>query len=123
MVVVGGFGKKANASGYFVGGKTGTAEKVTGRGYSKTANIASFIGAFPIHDPKYVVVILIDEALPNAINAGFTTGGMLAAPVAGSVITKIAPILGVKPRAENDKEVCEKLSLEYQPRNPMTKKN
>lgn len=122
MVVIDGFGKKANAAGYFVGGKTGTAEKVSGRGYSKTANIASFIGAFPIHDPKYVVVILIDEALPNAINAGFTTGGMVAAPVAGSVITKIAPILGVKPLAEDDRVANEKLSLEYQPRNPLTKK-
>jgi cell division protein FtsI (penicillin-binding protein 3) len=122
MVVVEGYGKKANAKGYIVGGKTGTAEKVSGRGYSKTANIASFIGAFPIHDPKYVVVVLIDEALPNAQNAGFTTGGMLAAPVAGSVISKIAPILGVTPRADDDKEVLEKLSINYQPRNPMTLK-
>ncbi len=122
MVVVDGFGKKANARGYFVGGKTGTAEKVSGHGYSKTANIASFIGAFPIHDPKYVVVVLIDEALPNAQNAGFTTGGMLAAPVAGSVISKIAPILGVNPRADNDEWVAEKLSIKYQPRNPLTLK-
>jgi len=122
LVVVEGYGKKANIPGYFVGGKTGTAEKVTGRGYSKTANIASFIGAFPIHAPQYVVIVLIDEALPNKINAGFTTGGMLAAPTAGNIIAKIAPILGVKPISEDNTAIADKLSLKYQPLNPMTKK-
>ncbi len=123
MVVIGGYGKKANVDGYFVGGKTGTAEKVLASGgYSKTANIASFIGAFPIYDPKYIVVVLIDEALPNALNAGFTTGGMVAAPIAGKIISRIAPILGVKPLQIDDKQINEKLSLEYQPRNSMTKK-
>lgn len=123
MVVVDGYGKKANAAGYFVGGKTGTAEKVVGKVYSKTSNIASFVGAFPIHDPKYVVVVLIDEALPNKLNFGFTTGGMIAAPLAGKIIERIGPILGVEPMSLDDKNIMDTLSLNYQPRNPKSTKS
>lgn len=120
LVVIDGYGKKANVEGYFVGGKTGTAEKLSGRTYTKNANLASFMGAFPMHDPEYVVVVLIDEALPNKENGGFTTGGMLAAPVAGRIIERIAPILSVKPRNAEDQDVIEKLTLRYNPKNPMT---
>lgn len=116
LVVTGGSGKRANAEGYVVAGKTGTAEKIVGKRYSKHSNIALFICAFPIDDPKYVVMIMVDEAKPNAINGGFTTGGAIAAPVAGNVISRIAPILGVKPRKDTDPEVQEKLSLVYEAR-------
>ena len=120
MVVVSGYGKKADVEGYFVGGKTGTAEKLSGRVYSKNTNIASFVGAFPINDPKYVIVVLIDEALPNKLNAGFTTGGMIAAPLAGKIIERVAPLLGIQPRSHEDKDVADTLSLSYQPRNPLS---
>jgi cell division protein FtsI (penicillin-binding protein 3) len=121
LVVTDGFGRKANAEGYLVGGKTGTAEKINGRSYNKKANIASFIGAFPIDDPEYAVLVLIDEATPNSANAGFTTGGMLAAPVAGSVISQIGPILGVKPRDPEDPAIKEKLHLDFTPRKKLNK--
>jgi cell division protein FtsI (penicillin-binding protein 3) len=120
LVAIDGYAKKANVDGYFVGGKTGTAEKVVGNVYSKNANLASFMGAFPMDNPKYAVVVLIDEALPNSINMGFTTGGMIAAPVAGRIIEKIAPILGVAPRSADNSEVAKTLNLKYQPRNPMS---
>lgn len=122
LVVEHGYGKKAEADGYFTGGKTGTAEKLTSGGYSKKANLASFVGAFPINDPKYAIVILIDEALPNSINHGFTTGGMLAAPVAGRVIEQIAPMLGLDPKQADDPNIIDALNLDYKPRNPASLK-
>ncbi|MFI4983827.1 MAG: peptidoglycan D,D-transpeptidase FtsI family protein [Rickettsiales bacterium] len=116
LVVTGGSGRKANTEGYLVAGKTGTAEKIVGSRYSKNQNIALFICAFPIDDPKYAVLIMVDEAKRNALNGGFTTGGTLAAPVAGRVIERIAPILGVAPQkalAPNSEDV---MALVYQAR-------
>lgn len=118
LTVTKGYGKKADVPGYFVAGKTGTAEKVVGRSYAKNANIASFVGAFPIHSPKYAIVVLIDEATGNKANGGFTTGGMIAAPLVGRIIEKIAPILDIKPVDADDPEVAKKVNLDYQPRNP-----
>ena len=108
FVVMYGSGKKANIEGYVVGGKTGTAEKIIGNSYSKKLNISSFVGGFPMTNPRYVVLVLVDEATGNAENAGFTTGGMIAAPLAGKVIQRIAPMLGVKP-VNNDSEEMQKL--------------
>lgn len=116
LAVTGGSGKKANTEGYLVAGKTGTAEKIVGNRYSKNLNIALFICAFPIVDPQYVVLIMVDEAKRNSLNGGFTTGGTIAAPVAGRVIERIAPILGVAPHKVNDVSTEEKLSLVYQAR-------
>lgn len=108
FVVRYGSGKRANIDGYVVGGKTGTAEKVIGHSYSKKLNISSFVGGFPMTNPRYVVLVLVDEATANSENAGFTTGGMIAAPIAGRVIQRIAPILGVKP-VSNDSEEMQRL--------------
>jgi cell division protein FtsI (penicillin-binding protein 3) len=116
LVVTHGSGKRANIDGYLVGGKTGTAEKVTAKGvYSKTANIASFVGAFPIHHPQYVILTIIDEAKPGPQNAGFTTGGMIAAPVAGRVIERIAPILNVAPVDEFDEQIRGQMRINFTP--------
>ena len=92
-VVENGYGRKANVAGYLVGGKTGTAEKVRGGRYLKNVNTALFIGGFPMNAPRYSIYIAIDEAKPNNINHGFTTGGMVAAPVAKGVIERIGNIL------------------------------
>lgn len=116
LVVTKGSGKKANAEGYVVAGKTGTAEKLNGGKYSKNSNLALFVCAFPIDDPKYALFIAIDEAKKNSLNGGYTMGGVLAAPVAGNVITRIAPILGVSPRNEADLEIQDKTSLVFQAR-------
>ena len=77
-VAVFGSGKNANAAGYVVGGKTGTADKYTAG--SQDTRIASFIGAFPIHDPEYVILVSIDEPKPQEWTYGHATGGWVAAP-------------------------------------------
>lgn len=87
-----GTGKKANIEGYEVGGKTGTANRAEGGGYNESLTMASFVAAFPMNKPKYLVYVIFDRS-----NYMFNTGGMVAAPVAGRVVKNIAPILGVRP--------------------------
>jgi cell division protein FtsI (penicillin-binding protein 3) len=96
-VVEKGTGRKAEAAGYLVGGKTGTAEKAGLRGYRRDALISSFVAAFPMTAPKYVVYVLLDEPKGDAETHGFAGAGWTAAPLAGRVISRIAPILGVQP--------------------------
>ena len=93
-----GSAKKAEVPGYYVGGKTGTSEKVVGGRYSKTKVLTSFTAILPADKPRYQVLIMLDEpqGLPETHN--FTTSGWNAAPTAGKVIARIAPLLGVEPR-------------------------
>ena len=83
VVVREGTGKQADVPGYFVGGKTGTADKpgIKQRGYKNRGRISSFVAAFPIHAPQYIILALLDE--PKGIEAthGYATGGGVAAPV------------------------------------------
>lgn len=98
-----GSGKNANVPGYLVGGKTGTAEKTGGgRGYAKNANLSSFIAAFPINDPRYVVFVIIDEPHGTKKSYGFSTGAWVSAPAAGRVIAQMGPLYGIPPVDEND---------------------
>ena len=91
-----GTGKKARVKGYGVMGKTGTAEKPAIGGYDQKRLVTSFVAAFPYEDPTYVVMITYDE--PKAVEGtyGYATAGWNAAPTAGAVIERIAPMLGVK---------------------------
>ena len=100
--VLKGTGKRANAEGYRVGGKTGTAEKVVGRHYSTTALLTSFLATFPTDAPEYVVLVMLDEPQRVAASSNQATAGTNAAPTAGKIIERIAPILGVAPRLEED---------------------
>lgn len=100
LVVTEGTASKANAKGYRVIGKTGTAEKTLGRGYSKNAQIASFVSAFPAEDPKYVVMIMVDEPKGNKQSYGFATAGWVAAPYVGHVIRDMAPLVGIRPQQD-----------------------
>jgi cell division protein FtsI (penicillin-binding protein 3) len=97
MVVVEGTGKKADVPGYEVGGKTGTAEKNGAGGYHHKSLLSSFIATFPISDPKYVVLAMIDEPQGNKESFGFATAGWTAAPTVGRVIAQIGPLLGLMP--------------------------
>lgn len=98
LVVTDGSGRGADVPGYFVGGKTGTAQKTGPRGgYLENKRIAAFVGAFPMHAPRYAVYVMVDEPKPNARSHGFATAGWVAAPAAGMVISRIAPILGLLP--------------------------
>ena len=100
--VLNGSASKADVIGYRVGGKTGTAEKVVNGRYDKDQRLSSFIGAFPMDDPKYLVMVMLDD--PKAIPGtyGFATAGWNAVPTAATVIERIAPMLGVEPVFNDD---------------------
>jgi cell division protein FtsI (penicillin-binding protein 3) len=97
LVVAEGTGRRADAEGYLVGGKTGTAEKTQGRGYNRRALLSSFVAAFPMHRPEYVVLAMLDEPQGTAETYGYATGGWVAAPVVRRVVERIGPMLGVTP--------------------------
>jgi len=97
-VVLYGTGKNAQVPGYVVGGKTGTAQVVGPHGgYLKHTNNASFMAAFPMDNPQYVVYVLVLQPKPDATTFGFTTGGYIAAPGVGRIIARIGPMLGIMP--------------------------
>jgi cell division protein FtsI (penicillin-binding protein 3) len=102
LVVRSGTGRKADARGYLVGGKTGTAEKQGAGGYRAKALISSFVGTFPADAPRFVVLALLDEPKGNASTHGYATGGWVAAPVVGRVVARLAPLLGMAPVLEDD---------------------
>lgn len=104
LTVVSGTGSKADVPGYEVGGKTGSAEKASARGYRRNALLSSFIAVFPSDAPRYVVLIIVDEPKGTRETFGFATGGWTAAPAAGNVIARIGPMLGVAPREGKDEE-------------------
>ena len=94
LAVLDGTGRKADAEGYRVGGKTGTAEKVLehGRGYDRRRNITTFAGAFPMDNPRYVVIAMVDDP-----TVGSRMAGSVAGPVFQRVVNRIAPVLNVTP--------------------------
>ena len=96
--VVEGTATKADAPGYRVGGKTGTSEKVVNGHYSSTHNLNSFIGAFPMDDPTYAILVMLDEPQGLPETYGFATAGWNAVPTAGKVIKRVAPLLGIEPQ-------------------------
>jgi cell division protein FtsI (penicillin-binding protein 3) len=101
--VVKGTGKRANAKGYRVGGKTGTAEKVVGGRYSTSALLTSFLAAFPTDAPEYLVLVMLDEPQRVAASNNYATAGVNAAPTVRKIVERIAPILGVLPKLEDKK--------------------
>jgi cell division protein FtsI (penicillin-binding protein 3) len=112
LQVVEGTGKNANVPGYLVGGKTGTAEKVLNGSYGKKALLSSFVGVFPMTNPRYLVLAMVDEPKPNAHSYGFATGGWVAAPAVGHIINQIGPLLGVDPIDETAPDVVEAMALD-----------
>jgi cell division protein FtsI (penicillin-binding protein 3) len=91
---------KADVPGYYVGAKTGTAEKVFGGHYVKTRLMTDVMAVLPADDPRYLVLIMLDEPQASAETHGFATSGWNAVPVAAKVISRVAPLLGVEPRFE-----------------------
>jgi cell division protein FtsI (penicillin-binding protein 3) len=104
LVVQIGTGKKANAPGYLVGGKTGTADKQKGRGYATNTRLATFVAAFPMNDPRFAILAMVDEPKPNATSHGYATAGWVTAPVIGAVVQRIAPLYGLKPTPDDAPE-------------------
>jgi cell division protein FtsI (penicillin-binding protein 3) len=112
LVVQAGTGKFADAPGYLVGGKTGTADKQQGRGYSSNSRVASFIAAFPMNAPRYVALIMVDEPKPNATSHGYATGGWVAAPAIGRLVQRMAPLVGLEPIADDAPEAQNELLIQ-----------
>jgi cell division protein FtsI (penicillin-binding protein 3) len=93
-----GTASKAEVKGYYVGGKTGTSEKVVAGRYSKTKLLNTFTAILPADKPRYQVLIMLDEPQGLTETHGYATSGWNAAPTAGKVIARIAPMLGIEPR-------------------------
>lgn len=94
-----GSGRSAQVAGYRVGGKTGTAEKVVNGRYSANKRFNSYVAAFPIDAPRYVVLVILDEPQVEAGKAGATAGSN-AAPTVGAIIRRSAALLEVRPDFE-----------------------
>jgi cell division protein FtsI (penicillin-binding protein 3) len=103
LVVLRGTGRNAEAPGFRVGGKTGTAEKVSNAGgYNRSVNVSTFAAAFPMDAPRYVVLVMIDAPRGTAANSGVTTAAWTAAPVVSRVISRTGPLLGIIPDLNRD---------------------
>jgi len=108
LVVTRGTAKKADVEGYMVGGKTGTADKLSSRNkYEGNGRRASFIGLFPINAPRYLVYAMLDNPKANAKTMGFATAGWVVAPSIKSIVTQAAPLLGMPPMPEEIMESVE----------------
>jgi cell division protein FtsI (penicillin-binding protein 3) len=118
LVVTDGSGRSADVPGYFVGGKTGTAEKTGGGGYSETRRIAAFVGAFPMQAPRYAIYLMVDEPKPNARSQGYATAGWVAAPAVGQAVRQVAPLLGLVPETERLPEIQASLGMSLTPARP-----
>jgi cell division protein FtsI (penicillin-binding protein 3) len=96
---------KANAPGYRVGGKTGSAEKVVDGRYSRDHRLTTFVGAFPMDDPRYVLLVMLDEPQPTKNTYGFATAGWNAVPTAGKIVERVGALLGVEPKITPEEAV------------------
>jgi cell division protein FtsI (penicillin-binding protein 3) len=93
-----GTARKADVKGYYIGGKTGTAEKVINGRYAKKKVLTAFTAVIPADKPQYQLLIMLDEPQPLKETYGFITSGWNAVPTAGNVISRIGPLLGIEPR-------------------------
>jgi cell division protein FtsI (penicillin-binding protein 3) len=93
-----GTARKADVNGYYIGGKTGTAEKVINGRYAKKRVLTAFTAILPADNPRYQLLVMLDEPQPLKETYGFITSGWNAVPTGGAVIARIAPLLGIEPR-------------------------
>ena len=112
LVVDQGTGRRAAAPGYLVGGKTGTAEKARSGRYDARALITTFVAAFPMNAPRWVVLVLLDEPIGTPETNYRATAGLTAAPVVGRLVMRIAPILGLDPIDEDTQAIRQILAIE-----------
>ncbi|MEO6388852.1 MAG: penicillin-binding protein 2 [Croceibacterium sp.] len=102
MIALYGTGRKANAAGFRVGGKTGSAEKPGAGGYRKNSVVATFASAFPMDHPRYVVIAMLDEPKGTIASSYQRTAAWNAAPIVGRLVPRIGPLLGVFPDDTRD---------------------
>jgi cell division protein FtsI (penicillin-binding protein 3) len=95
-----GTARKADVPGYYIGGKTGTADKVVNGRYSKNKVLTDFMAIMPADHPRYLLLIMLDEPKATPETHGFTTSGWNAVPTGAKVVARIAPLLGIEPRMD-----------------------
>lgn len=103
LVVTEGTGGNADVTGYLVGGKTGTAEKPGRGGYDRDKLISSFLGVFPMDNPRYAVFVMVDEPKGTKETYGYATGGWVGAPAVGKIVAGMASIMGLPPSQSADR--------------------
>ena len=111
LIVLKGTGRKGDAPGFRVGGKTGTGEVASVGGYDRSRNVATFVAAFPIDQPRYVVLAMLDSPQGTKETGGWKTAAWNAAPVVGRVIARVGAMLGVIPDANRDIDESDLLPL------------
>lgn len=111
MIVADGTGRFANAPGYRVGGKTGTAEKPFEGGYARHSLVTTFAAAFPMDNPQYVVLTMMDEPQGGSQYPGVRTAAYTAAPIVKRVVERIGPMLGIIPDERRDVDISELMPL------------
>jgi cell division protein FtsI (penicillin-binding protein 3) len=121
LIVTHGTGSNADAAGYRVGGKTGTAEVPGAGGYRRNQNVSTFAAAFPMDAPRYVVLVMLDSPVGTAATHGYTTAGWTAAPVVGKVVMRTGAMLGVVPDTARDVDVSDLTPLLWNPKAKTTK--
>ena len=113
-----GTGNFADAHGYLVGGKTGTAEKIKNKGFNKNANRVSFVATFPVNDPAYLIMIMVDEPVKQKHSHNYATAGWVVAPAIRDIVNQISPILNVHPvdisKPENSQNLLPPMLLDGQ---------
>ena len=102
MIAVYGTGRNADAPGFRVGGKTGSAEKPGNGGYRDSSLVSTFAAAFPMDNPRYVVIVMLDEPQGTVASSYQRTAAWNAAPIVGRLVPRIGPQLGVLPDADRD---------------------
>nr|WP_221240001.1 penicillin-binding protein 2 [Sphingomonas abaci] len=107
LIVLRGTGRKGDAPGYRVGGKTGTAEAAVAGGYDHSRNVATFAAAFPMDAPRYVVLAMLDSPLGTKETYGWKTAAWNTAPVVGRTIARVGSMLGVVPDEHRDIDVSD----------------
>lgn len=116
MIVADGTGKQANAVGYRVGGKTGSAEKPNQGGYARNLVVSTFAAAFPMDNPRYIIVAMVDEPTGTAETGFQRTAGWTAAPIVRRTVERIGPQLGIIPDTHRDVDVSELMPLLWSPK-------
>ena len=111
MIVAAGTGRSADAKGFRVGGKTGSAEKPEEGRYNKSSLVTTFASAFPMDNPRYVVLTMMDEPKGNTQTFGLRTAAWTAAPVVKRVVERVGPMLGVLPDERRDVDISDLMPL------------
>ncbi|AEI37341.1 MAG: penicillin-binding protein 2 [Zymomonas mobilis subsp. pomaceae] len=115
LIVTDGTGRRADAPGFRVGGKTGTADKAEKGRYNHGARVSTFAAVFPMDTPRYAVVAMLDNPQGTADTGGYATAGMVTAPIVNDIVQHIGPLLGIIPDPKRDLDLTDLRALLWKP--------